>query len=351
MRRRALSPHLYRKSEKQKKSIAGKTTIQAIFSPENKCVSCVSCCWALFESFFPLLYVTLDQIKGSALWSVCRCAALAIRGIVSLETFFFFFWNEAVSQLFMIVIASKLVAPHSVISNWTSSGGWGVCLCMCVCGRFFPSFSQFGFRSSVDFKVKVTLMLLSSKVWWCKVIGRAWGEAGACVPSWCVSCYLQTKVCSNLMPCCCVLRFQGKARSERAERKVSTVLILHGTLGLLGGNNEGMRSDLFFFCFPSQTPSLSVTSESVPFFGSTCFKISFSNSRWNAETHMNLSTMAKVCLARYRGRLAHSSQVVNTSSASPGEWVTPGEVTAAHSHSFHLSSLLYLISTVLVRPR
>lgn len=48
------------------------------------------------------------------------------------------------------------------------------------------------------------------------------------------------------MPCCCVLRFQGKARSERAERKVSTALILHGDLGLLGGNNEGMRSDLFF---------------------------------------------------------------------------------------------------------
>lgn len=129
-----------------------------------------------------------------------------------------------------------------------------MCFYACVCGRFFPSFSQFGFRSSVDFKVKVTLMLVSCKVWWCQVIGRAWGEAGACVPSWCVSCYLQTKVCSNLMPCCCVLRFQGKARSERAERKVSTVLILHGPLGLLGGNNEGMRSDLFFPVFLHKHP-------------------------------------------------------------------------------------------------
>lgn len=56
------------------------------------------------------------------------------------------------------------------------------------------------------------------------------------------------------MPCCCVLRFQGKARSERAERKVSTALILHGDLGLLGGNNEGMRSDLFFSVFLHKQP-------------------------------------------------------------------------------------------------
>lgn len=48
------------------------------------------------------------------------------------------------------------------------------------------------------------------------------------------------------MPCCCVLCFQGKARSERVKRKVSTALVLPGDLGLLGGNNEGLRSDLVF---------------------------------------------------------------------------------------------------------
>lgn len=66
------------------------------------------------------------------------------------------------------------------------------------------------------------------------------------MPSWWVSCYLVTKVRSHFMPCCCVLCFQGKARSERAETKVSTFCL---EIWVWGGGGGAMRAwDLIFFC-------------------------------------------------------------------------------------------------------
>lgn len=63
------------------------------------------------------------------------------------------------------------------------------------------------------------------------------------------------KACCHLMPCCFVLCFQGKARCESAERKVSTTLILHGDLGLLGGEQWDLEIWSFFSVFLHKHPS------------------------------------------------------------------------------------------------
>lgn len=153
------------------------------------------------------------------------------------------------------------------------------------------------------------------------------------------------------MPCCCVLRFQGKARSERAERKVSTALILHGDLGLLGGNNEGMRSDLFFlFSFTNNFalgPLWVCSFLQKHLLLNLLLKFTLTHSNTHETLHNGITSPDELP----REISTHRSQVINTSSACSGEWVTPGEVTAFHSCPLHLSSLLYLNATVLFRPR
>lgn len=168
-------------------------------------------------------------------------------------------------------------------------------------------------------------------------------------PSWCVSCYFGTKVHSHLMTYCCVLCFQGKARSERAERKVSTALILHGDLGLLGGNNEGMRSDLFFFLC-SLTNNLHICPLWVCFFFVEAPAF-IPLPQIHADTLKHRKTLHNDITLPNELRGEISTQF--SSDKYPCclfSWMS-AEATAFHSCPRDLSSLLYLISTVLLPRR
>lgn len=167
------------------------------------------------------------------------------------------------------------------------------------------------------------------------------------------------KACCHLMPCCFVLCFQGKARCESAEGKVSTALILHGDLGLLGGNNETLRSDLFFLFSFTNTRALGLL-RVCSFMSKHLLLTSFSNSR--RHTRMKRSTMALPGQTSYCGRLAHSSQVINTSSArswmSDSWWghchpylsFTPFLPPLSDVHGAVLSSLAFVSHSALFAP-
>lgn len=109
---------------------------------------------------------------------------------------------------------------------------------------------------------------------------------------------------------------------------------------------------IFFFCLPSHTPSLSVLSESIPLYKANGFDflLKFTITHMQSHTHMKHSTMALHGQTSYCGRLVHSSQVINTTSAPSGEWVTVDEATGFHTRPWHLSSLLYLICAVPFPP-
>lgn len=194
--------------------------------------------------------------------------------------FLFFFKNKTVSQLFMLAVASKtccstLCCQQGLLS--TGQAVTGVCVCACVWTLYFSPKKKAwvptirGFESESHFDDS---FLQSVMTWfdWKRLRRFCTCWPWASVSLWCVSCYLETRARSHLMPRCCVLCFQGKARSERAERKVSRALLLHGDLGLFGGKQwEHEIWSSFFFSSPSQTTLLSFPSESVPLCGSTCF--------------------------------------------------------------------------------
>lgn len=145
------------------------------------------------------------------------------------------------------------------------------------------------------------------------------------------------------MPCCFVLRFQGKARSERAERKVSTALIRSWRFGFVGGKTMRAWDLIFFFLF-SFTNTLALGRLRV--YRSTCYWLS---SHIHADTLEHTRTHVHNGIAPPDGLLGEiSTQFSNTTHS--GEWVTLDEVIAFPTCPLHLSCLLYLISRGLISP-
>lgn len=147
------------------------------FFLENKCLSCCCCCssWALFEYFFYLFYVLLGHVGLLArLWVLMQRCCFGHEEHYFIRNMFFVF------QLFMTVVSSKSVAPHSAISkavNGTAIDPRVGCVfihqCVCVWTVYFPQKNSLSSSHRWIWKWN-WLIMISCKVWWCNVIGRGW---------------------------------------------------------------------------------------------------------------------------------------------------------------------------------